>query len=479
MYDSNSNQDLKSALKPRHVQMMALGGVIGMGLFVGSSVVIQSAGPAAILSFLITGVLIILVMRMLGELATASPVTGSFYAYARYAFQDSPFLSRLAGFMTGWMYWYFWVIVIALEAIVGAKLMAYWLPDIPQWIVSLTLLVLLTATNLFSVKSFGEFEFWFSSIKVAAITTFIFLCLIYLFGLWPNHQASGFGELMNHGGFMPNGWGPVLSGAVAATAFYFGAEIVTIAAAETENPEKSVAKATQSVISRVLIFYVCSIFLVVCIVPWNSPDITTPYVSALKVLNIPFVADIMNAVILIAVLSCLNSGVYAASRMLFALTKHGDAPRSLTKLSKKGVPVRAILFSTVFGYISILASYFSPEGVFPFLVESYGTVALFVYIIIAFSQIRLRRHLERVAPERLKVRMWCFPYLSYFAIAGMLCIFIAMAFIPSLQKAFWFGIASAVILFCIFLVRDYVELIKLRKQHPKFEALIPAKHTEI
>ena len=457
MYDSNSNQDLKSALNPRHVQMMALGGVIGMGLFVGSSVVIQSAGPAAILSFLITGVLIILVMRMLGELATASPVTGSFYAYARYAFQDSPFLSRLAGFMTGWMYWYFWVIVIALEAIVGAKLMAYWLPDIPQWIVSLVLLILLTATNLFSVKSFGEFEFWFSSIKVAAITTFIFLCSIYLFGLWPNHQASGFGELMNHGGFMPNGWGPVLSGAVAATAFYFGAEIVTIAAAETENPEKSVAKATQSVISRVLIFYVCSIFLVVCIVPWNSPDIATPYVSALKVLNIPFVADIMNAVILIAVLSCLNSGVYAASRMLFALTKHGDAPRSLTKLSKKGVPVRAILFSTVFGYISILASYFSPEGVFPFLVESYGTVALFVYIIIAFSQIRLRRHLERVAPERLKVRMWCFPYLSYFAIAGMLCI----------------------ILFCIFLVRDYVELIKLRKQHPKFEALIPAKHTEI
>ncbi|MBV6550931.1 amino acid permease [Acinetobacter soli] len=478
MYDSDSNQGLKTALKPRHVQMMALGGVIGMGLFVGSSVVIQSAGPAAILSFFITGILIILVMRMLGELATASPVTGSFYAYARYAFQDSPFLSRLAGFMTGWMYWYFWVIVIALEAIVGAKLMAYWLPDIPQWIVSLILLVLLTATNLFSVKSFGEFEFWFSSIKVAAITVFIFLCSMYLFGLWPNHQASGLGELLNHGGFMPNGWGPVLSGAVAATAFYFGAEIVTIAAAETENPEKSVAKATQSVVTRVLIFYVCSIFLVVCIVPWNSPDIATPYVSALKVLNIPFVADIMNAVILIAVLSCLNSGVYAASRMLFALTKHNDAPHSLTKLSKNGVPVRAILFSTLFGYISILASYFSPEGVFPFLVESYGTVALFVYIIIAFSQIRLRRHLERVAPERLKVRMWCFPYLSYLTILGMCSIFIAMAFIPSLQKAFWFGIASAAILFCIFIVRDYIELMKLRKQHPKLEAFVPAKHNK-
>lgn len=479
MYDSDSNQSLKSALKPRHVQMMALGGVIGMGLFVGSSVVIQSAGPAAILSFLITGVLIILVMRMLGELATASPVSGSFYAYARHAFQDSPYLSRLAGFMTGWMYWYFWVIVIALEAIVGAKLFAYWLPDTPQWIVSLVLLALLTATNLFSVKSFGEFEFWFSSIKVAAIGLFIFLCSLYMFGLWPNHQAAGFGELLNHGGFMPNGWGPVLSGAVAATGFYFGAEIVTIAAAETKDPEKSVAKATQSVISRVLIFYVCSILLVVCIVPWDSAEIATPYVSALKVLNIPFVADIMNVVILVAVLSCLNSGVYAASRMLFALTQNGDAPRSLTKLSKNGVPIRAILFSTLFGYFSILASYFSPNAVFPFLVESYGTVALFVYIVIAFSQIRLRRHLERVAPERLKVRMWCFPYLSYFAIIGMLSIFAAMAFIPSLQKAFWFGIASAGILFCIFIIRDYVELVKLRHQSTQLDVLIPAKQTKI
>jgi GABA permease len=463
---SDSVPTLKSALKPRHVQMMALGGVIGMGLFVGSSVVIQSAGPAAILSFLITGVLIILVMRMLAELATAAPVTGSFYAYARYAFQDSPLLSRLAGFMTGWMYWYFWVIVIGLEAIVGAKILAYWLPDLPSWMVSLSLLALLTATNLFSVRSFGEFEFWFSSIKVAAIVVFIVLGAIYLLGFWPNHQTAGLGELLRHGGFMPNGWGPVLSGAVAATGFYFGAEIVTIAASETANPERSVAKATQSVISRVLLFYVCSIFLVVAIVPWNSAEIATPYVSALKVLELPYVADIMNGVILVAVLSCLNSGVYAASRMLFALTQHGDAPRALTKLSKHGVPVRAILLSTLFGYLAILASYFSPDAVFPFLVESYGTVAIFVYLIIAFSQIRLRRQLERTAPERLKVRMWCFPYLSYLAIIGMLSILLAMACLPSLQKAFWFGWLSVVGFLALFVVRDYCELQKLRNLHP-------------
>ena len=178
------------------------------------------------------------------------------------------------------------MIVIALEAIVGAKLLAYWLPDIPQWIVSLVLLVLLTATNLFSVKSFGEFEFWFSSIKVAAIGVFIFLCSLYLFGFWPNHQASGLGELLNHGGFMPNGWVPVLSGAVAATGFYFGAEIVTIAAAETKIQSNLLLR--QLNLSSLVYCSLCLLnLLVVCLVPWSSPDIATPYVSALKVLNIP------------------------------------------------------------------------------------------------------------------------------------------------------------------------------------------------
>lgn len=190
------------------------------------------------------------------------------------------------------------------------------------------------------------------------------------------------------------------------------------------------ARATSSVITRVLVFYVGSVLLVVCLVPWNSAGIATPYVSALNAMRIPAAAQIMNAVVLTAVLSALNSGLYASSRMLFALTKRGDAPKGLARLSRSGVPVRAILFATLFGYGAVVMSYVSPDKVFAFLVNSYGTVAIFVYILIAISQLRLARRLEREAPHRLKVRMWAFPYLTWIAIAGMVGIVVAMAFIP-------------------------------------------------
>ncbi len=469
--DPQGHSQLQHSLKPRHMSMIALGGVIGAGLFVGSSVVVKNAGPAALISFLITGIIIVLVMRMLGEMASSLPVVGSFYEYARSAFREQPRTANFAGFMTGWMYWYFWVIVVAIEAIAGAKLIQFWLPNIPSWEISLTLMALLTITNLFSVKSYGEFEFWFSSIKVAAIVVFLFLSGLFLLGLWPNHQAMGLGEMMSHGGFMPNGWGPVLSGAVAATGFYFGAEIVTIAAAETADPAKSVARATNSVISRVLFFYVGSIFFVVCLVPWNSDAIATPYVSALQVMQIPYAPHIMNAVILVAVLSCLNSGLYAASRMIFALTRNGDAPKALAKVSGNGVPIRAIIFSTLFGYAAIVVSYYSPDGIFPFLVESYGTVALVVYILIAFSHIRLRRRMERDCPEKIKVRMWCFPYLSYLAIAAMLSILGAMAFLPEQKKAFWFGMLSLLIFAGCYLLRQSYRKEKTFKPATKYSTL--------
>ncbi len=305
--------------------MIALGGVIGAGLFVGSGVVIKAAGPAAVLSFVITGLLVVLVMRMLGEMAVALPAVGSFYEYARLAFSDRPRLGELAGFLTGWMYWYFWVIVVAIEAVAGAGLVRFWLPGEPPWLISLALLVLLTFTNLISVRSYGEFEFWFASIKVAAIGVFLMLAGVYVLGLWPG-VAPSVANLTAHGGFAPNGMLPILTGAVAATGFYFGAEIVTIAAAEAAEPAKAVARATNSVITRVLFFYVGSILLVVCLVPWNSPAISAPYVSALSAMGIPAAAQIMNAVVLTAVLSALNSGLYASSRMLFALTRRGDAP---------------------------------------------------------------------------------------------------------------------------------------------------------
>jgi GABA permease len=432
--------------------MIALGGVIGAGLFVGSGVVIKAAGPAAVLSFVITGLLVVLVMRMLGEMAAALPAVGSFYEYARLAWSDRPALAELTGFLTGWMYWYFWVIVVALEAVAGAGLVRYWLPNEPTWVVSLALLLSLTLTNLVSVRSFGEFEFWFASIKVAAIVVFLMLAAVYVLGLWPG-VAPSVANLTAYGGFAPNGILPILTGAVATTGFYFGAEIVAIAAAEAAEPAKAVAKATHWVITRVLFFYVGSILMVVCLVPWNSAGISTPYVSALNAMGIPAAPQIMNAVVLTAVLSALNSGLYASSRMLFALTRRGDAPAGLARLNRNGVPARAILFGTLFGYGAVIMSYVSPDTVFAFLVSSYGTVAIFVYVLIAISQLRLRARLEREDPARLRIRMWGYPYLTYLTIAGMLSIVLAMAFIPDQRTPLLFGVVSLGLLLLGFITR--------------------------
>jgi GABA permease len=432
--------------------MIALGGVIGAGLFVGSGVVIKAAGPAAVVSFAITGVIVLLVMRMLGEMAVAMPAVGSFYEYARLAWSDRPALGDLAGFVTGWMYWYFWVIVVAQEAVAGAGLVQFWLPNAPTWIVSLSLLLALTASNMISVRVFGEFEFWFASIKVAAIVVFLLLAGLFVLGLLPG-TALHVANLTAHCGFAPNGILPVLTGAVAATGFYFGAEIVPIAAAETSEPAKAVAKAMNSVITRVLLFYIGSILLIVCLVPWNSTGIATPYVSALDAMHVPGGPNIMNAVVLTAVLSALNSGLYASSRMLFALTRRGDAPRALARLSRNGVPVRAILLGTLFGYGAVIMSYVSPNTVFAFLVNSYGTVAIFVYVLIAISELRLRARLEKVDPERLRMRMWGYPYLTYLTIAGMLGIIFAMGFIPEQRTPLLFGLISLGILLLAFAAR--------------------------
>jgi GABA permease len=441
-----ADSGLRRTLTRRHMQMIALGGVIGAGLFVGSGVVIQAAGPAAVISFALTGALVVLVMRMLGEMAAAYPAIGGFYEYNRLALVD------LAGFMTGWMYWYFWVIVVALEAVAGARLINYWYPRITPWTLTLGLMVTFSLLNLLSVRSWGESEYWFASIKVAAIVVFLCVGLACILGLWPG-AGGGLANLTSHGGFMPNGIGRVLTGAVAATGFYFGAEIVTVAAAESAAPEQAVAAATQSVISRVLVFYVGSIFVVVALLPWNDPGIAQPYVSALRALRVPAAAHIMNAVILTAVLSALNSGLFASSRMLMALARRGDAPRDLARLNRRGVPAYAILTSTLFGYSAVVMNYVSPEHVFAFLVNSYGTVAIFVYVLIAAAELRLRARLEREAPARLRVRMWGYPYVTILAIVAMLGIVVAMAFIPDQRLPLAFGVASAAAMFVGYLAR--------------------------
>ena len=323
---------LQKGLKQRHLTMIAIGGVIGAGLFVGSGVVINSTGPAAFLSYLVTGVLIVLVMRMLGEMATANPSTGSFADYARKA------LGGWAGFSVAWLYWYFWVIVVGFEAVAGAEILRFWV-DAPLWLLSLILMSLMTATNLFSVGSYGEFEYWFAGIKVFAIIAFLVLGTLFVLGLWPD-QRMDFSNVTSHGGFLPNGVGAIFSSIVIVVFSMVGAEIATVAAAESHDPEKAIAKATQSVIVRIATFFVGSMILLVIIVPWNDTKLgASPYVTAFDRMGIPAADHIMNAVVLTAVLSCLNSGLYTASRMLFVLAARREAPMRLITVNSRGVPV--------------------------------------------------------------------------------------------------------------------------------------------
>ncbi|HEX7425574.1 MAG TPA: amino acid permease [Mycobacterium sp.] len=411
-----STPTLKKALSQRQLTMIAIGGVIGAGLFVGSGVVIKDTGPCAFITYALAGVLIIMVMRMLAEMAVANPSTGSFADYARNA------LGNWAGFSVGWLYWYFWVIVVGFEAIAGAKIIQYWI-DIPLWLSALVLLILMTGTNLFSVSSFGEFEFWFAGIKVAAIVVFIALGSLFVLGLWPD-KSMDFSNLWSHGGFFPLGVMAVTVGVVTVIFSMVGAEIATIAAAESSDPERAVAKAANSVILRIAIFFVGSIFLLVTILPWNGDKLAaSPFVSAFTEMGIPYADHIMNAVVLTAVLSCLNSGMYTASRMLFVLAARREAPPQLVAVTRRGVPVNAILASSVVGFFCVIAAAVSPDTIFAFLLNSSGAIILFVYLLIAISEIVLRR---RTPDSQLRVKMWLFPVLSVLTAVAIVLILLQM-----------------------------------------------------
>ncbi|MGO9153274.1 amino acid permease [Mycobacterium sp.] len=423
---------LRQGLSQRQLSMIAIGGVIGAGLFVGSGVVIKDTGPAAFLTYSLCGLLIILVMRMLGEMATANPSTGSFADYAAQA------LGGWAGFSVGWLYWYFWVIVVGFEAVAGGKVLNYWLP-MPLWLSALCLMLLMTATNLFSVSSFGEFEFWFAGIKVATIVIFLVVGTLFAMGALPGHHTD-FSNLTSHGGFFPKGVGAVFAAIVVVIFSMVGAEVVTIAAAESSYPERAVQRATRSVVARIAIFFVGSVFLLVVILPWNSVELgSSPYVAALKHMGLPGADQVMNAVVLTAVLSCLNSGLYTSSRMLFVLADRHEAPAQLVKLSRRGVPYVAIMISSAVGFGCVIMAWVAPRTVFLFLLNSSGAIILFVYWLIALSQIVLRR---RTPDEKLRVKMWFFPVLSILTLAGITAVLVQMAFDRTARSQLWLSLLS-------------------------------------
>ncbi len=437
---------LSQSLRPRHVTMIAIGGIIGAGLFVGSSAAIAAAGPAILITYALTGFLVLLVMRMLGEMAVGMLHVRSFTEFARVG------LGNWAGFSVGWLYWFFWIVVVPVEAIAGAVIIEEWIA-LPTWQIGVVLMAIMTAVNLLSARAYGEFEFWFSSIKVSAIIAFILVAAAYAFGL-TGSSAPGFSNLFAHGGFAPNGALAALAAVTTVIFSMMGAEIVTIAAVESSEPARAVAKMSSSVITRILLFYVGSILMVLCIVPWNQivPG-ESPFTLALDILHIPFASTIMSWIILTAVLSCLNSAFYVCSRVLFVLAGKGDAPRWLVQTNRRHVPSRSVLIASVAGFAGVIAAILSPSRVFAFLLNASGALIVYIYLAIAVSQIRVRRQAEREGrPSALP--MWGFPWLSYLAIAGMLAVLVAMAITPARRIEFWTSaISVAVALLAYALVR--------------------------
>lgn len=424
---------LKTGLKSRHLTMMSIAGVIGGSLFVGSGSIIHSAGPAAVLAYLMGGILMILIMRMLGEMATSSPDTGSFSTYADRA------IGRWAGFTIGWLYWLYWVSIMAWEAYVAGTILNSWFPEISINIFVLVTTLVLISINFFNVKNYGEFEFWFALIKVIAIVCFLIICVLAVFNIWNHGEVKGISNLTIHG-FMPNGITPVIGAMLGVMFAFLGAEIATIAASESENPSQQIVKTIKSVVWRVGLFYVGSIFLIVCLVPWNDPMIgQSGYGSfrrTLELLNVPSAKLLMNFVVLTSVSSCMISAHYTASRMLFSLSSRGDAPSLFKSTKSNGVPIYAIIGSCLLSILLALMNFseiLRPKDFLNTLMNMTGMIALLVYLVIACSQLKLRHKLE-LQNISAPMKMWLYPWLTWGVILFIITCLTVMSFMQEFRE---------------------------------------------
>ncbi|MDN3022886.1 amino acid permease [Streptomyces sp. S.PB5] len=435
---SDASGTLSHGLKQRHLSMIALGGVIGAGLFVGSGAGIAAAGPSIVVAYALSGLLVMLVMRMLGEMSAAYPSSGSFSAHAERA------IGPWAGFTAGWSFWILLCTAVGLEGIGAAKIVTGWLPGTPEWAWVALFMVVFCATNLAAVKNFGEFEFWFAALKVGAIGLFLVLGVLAIAGVLPGTESPGTSHLTD---FLPNGSEGLVIGVLASVFAYGGLETVTIAAAESENPVKGVAVAVRTAMWRIALFYIGSMAVIVTLVPWDSAAVMEkgPYVAALDSLGIPGAGQLMNVVVLVALLSAMNANIYGSSRIAYSLVARGQGPKALGRVSG-GVPRIAVLASSVFGFVCVVLSYWRPDDVFSWLLNMIGGVILVVWGFIAVSQLRLRGRLEREAPEKPAVRMWAFPVLTWVAIAGMVGIFGLMAWEPDTRVQLYFTGGMTVVL---------------------------------
>lgn len=404
------------ALKPRQLIMMGLGSAIGAGLFLGSGVGVQLAGPAVLVSYLVAGALVIIVMNALGEMAAAKPASGAFSVYAADA------MGPTAGATVGWLWWLQLVIVIAAEAVGAAGLLATVWPVLPVPALALAFMLVFTAINLMGVRNFGEFEFWFAILKVAAILVFIAIGIALLAGWLPGVASPGVSNFTANGGFAPKGLAGVGAALLVVIFAFGGTEIVAVAAAETADPSRSLARAIRTVAWRILVFYIGSLSVIIAVVPWTSDALKSPFAAVLQAASIPGAATTITLVAVVALLSALNANLYGASRMIRSLAQRGEAPRWLGVANGHQVPVPAVLASVLFGFAAAVLELVYPGRVLPVLLNIVGATCLLVWTISLLSQLILRARADRGAVA-LPFRMAAYPWLTLLGLAILALIF--------------------------------------------------------
>jgi AAT family amino acid transporter len=433
-------EELQRGLKERHIQLIAFGGAIGVGLFLGSATAIKTAGPGLIFSYIIAGIFILFMMRSLGELAVSYPVSGSFSAYA------NKFLGPLAGYITGWTYWFMWIVTCMAEITAVGVYIHFWLPDLPQWIPALLALVAMTVVNIVAVSAFGEFEFWFALIKVVTIVVMIILGgLMICFGLGNGGVPIGITNIYSHGGLFPMGLKGIILSLVMVMFAYVGIELIGVTAGEAKNPEKTIPAAINKVLWRILIFYVGALGVIMSIYPWDQlGTIGSPFVLTFNKLGITAAAGIINFVVLTAALSSCNSGIFSTGRMLYNLSLQNKAPQMFGKLSNRHIPLNGILVSFCFLFIGVVLNYLVPAQVFIYVTSVATTGAIWTWGIIVLAQLKFRASLTADEVTQLKYPAPFYPVSNWATLIFLVFVLIIMAFDEDTRVALyvspiWFG----------------------------------------
>ena len=414
----NNHQDLKKGLLPRHVQFIALAGMIGTGIFKGSADTLNIAGPSVVFAYLLGGLLLFIVMAALAEMAIVYPnLNVQHLVYKAFGFHIS--------FIVGWLYWINWTIVTIVEILAAGSFLKYWFPSVPLWLLSFLCTVLIIGINLFHVKYYGEIEFWFAGIKIIALTVFIILGFCILSGIIPSAIDDPLSHYTEHGGFFPHGIGGMLSALLVVMFSYGGAELIGVAVTETKDAEKVLPKVIKGTVWRVILFYILPILIICGLMPWNKVSgEESPFVQVLSITGLPGAAHIMNFVLLTAVLSAANTGIYATSRMLYSMAQNGEAPKRLLKISKHGIPINGIIVVTICILVGVFFAYMTPDQVISYFMAIPGFTVLLVWMSICLAQLKLHSHYKKKPFFQVK---W-FPYTTILAIVSLLIIFISFIF---------------------------------------------------